>query len=140
MEYDRSSCAFLTLLKQPPQDSQGDCILLAVPKKGRLYERVVQLLNGAGLDFVRTHRLDIAPCTRTPVTVVFLPAADIAHYVGEGNVDIGGVMGEAAWACMILLCGFREDGGGQGLTGRGIGVTLYLCTSDDCKTTIGMLL
>lgn len=76
-------------LLRPAQDPASDRILLAVPKKGRLYERVVQLLHGAGLDFVRVNRLDIAPCARAPVTVVFLPAADIATYVGEGNVDVG---------------------------------------------------
>jgi ATP phosphoribosyltransferase len=34
-------------------------------------------------------RLDIADCTGLPVTLVFLPAHDIATYVGEGNVDMG---------------------------------------------------
>jgi ATP phosphoribosyltransferase len=74
---------------QPTQTTESERILLAVPKKGRLFERVVQLLQGAGLDFARKTRLDIAPCTRAPVTIVFLPAADIAQYVGEGEVDMG---------------------------------------------------
>lgn len=64
-------------------------ILLAVPKKGRLYERVLKILEGAGLDHIRAPRLDIATCIREPVTIVFLPAADIAAYVAEGNVDMG---------------------------------------------------
>ncbi|CAM9572882.1 unnamed protein product, partial [Hapterophycus canaliculatus] len=34
-------------------------------------------------------RVDIAHCSDLPVTLVFLPAHDIAMYVGEGNVDIG---------------------------------------------------
>ena len=51
--------------------------------------RVMDILKGAGLEHVREHRLDIAVCKRLPVTLVFLPAADIAKYVGEGNVDIG---------------------------------------------------
>lgn len=63
--------------------------LLAVPKKGRLFEKVSQLLAGAGLQFDRPNRLDVAHCTSLPLTIVFLPAADIASYVGEGNVDIG---------------------------------------------------
>jgi len=63
--------------------------LMAVPKKGRLYERVIKLLEGAGLDYHRPNRLDVAHCTSLPVTLVFLPAADIASYVAEGNVDIG---------------------------------------------------
>lgn len=33
--------------------------------------------------------MDIAHCTDLPVTLVFLPAHDIAMFVGEGNVDIG---------------------------------------------------
>lgn len=63
--------------------------LLAVPKKGRLFERVMKMINGAGLDHHRPNRLDVAHCTNLPVTIVFLPASDIASYVGEGNVDIG---------------------------------------------------
>ncbi|ETV91711.1 ATP phosphoribosyltransferase [Aphanomyces invadans] len=64
-------------------------LLFAVPKKGRLHDQVVKFLNGAGLDYTRPHRLDIAHCSSLPVTVVFLPASDIAAYVGEGNVDLG---------------------------------------------------
>ena len=33
--------------------------------------------------------MDVAKCTSLPITIVFLPASDIATYVGEGNVDIG---------------------------------------------------
>ena len=47
------------------------------------------LLEGAGIEFYRPNRLDVAQCTTLPITLVFLPAADIASYVGEGNVDIG---------------------------------------------------
>lgn len=52
--------------------------LLAIPKKGRLYERCMKLLEGAGLDHHRPNRLDVAHCTGLPVTIVFLPASDIA--------------------------------------------------------------
>lgn len=34
-------------------------------------------------------RVDIAQCSDLPVTLVFLPAHDIAMFVGEGDVDIG---------------------------------------------------
>ena len=64
-------------------------MLLAVPKKGRLNEQCMNLLNGAGIEFYRPNRLDVAECTSLPITLVFLPAADIAKYVGEGNVDLG---------------------------------------------------
>jgi ATP phosphoribosyltransferase len=33
--------------------------------------------------------VDIAICSSLPVTLVFLPASDIATYVGEGNLDLG---------------------------------------------------
>lgn len=48
-----------------------------------------QLLETAGFKFERVSRLDIAACSNLPVTLVFLPAADIAKYVGQGNVDMG---------------------------------------------------
>lgn len=66
----------------------GNC-RFAIPKKGRLYEKVTAMLKGAGIEFRREPRLDVALCIDLPITLVFLPAADIAKYVGEGNVDIG---------------------------------------------------
>lgn len=66
-----------------------DHCLFAVPKKGRLYEKVTDMLKGAGVDYHREPRLDIAICKDLDMTMVFLPAADISKYVGEGNVDIG---------------------------------------------------
>lgn len=66
----------------------GNC-RFAIPKKGRLHEKVIEMLKGAGLEFRREPRLDVALCVGQPITLVFLPASDIAKYVGEGNVDIG---------------------------------------------------
>ena len=63
--------------------------LLAVPKKGRLYNKCLKLLEGAGIDFFRPNRLDIAQSTSLPLTLVFLPAKDIALYVYQGMVDMG---------------------------------------------------
>ena len=63
--------------------------LFAVPKKGRLYEKVNTMLQGAGIEYHREPRLDIAICKDLDMTIVFLPAADISKYVGMGNVDIG---------------------------------------------------
>eukprot|EP00730_Choanoeca_flexa_P007941 TRINITY_DN12416_c1_g1_i1.p1 TRINITY_DN12416_c1_g1~~TRINITY_DN12416_c1_g1_i1.p1 ORF type:complete len:293 (+),score=73.20 TRINITY_DN12416_c1_g1_i1:99-977(+) len=71
------------------KNTSEDHLLLAVPKKGRLYERVQAILRGSGLDHIRAPRLDVAACIRQPVTIVFLPAADIAKYVSDGNVDMG---------------------------------------------------
>ncbi|CEM37973.1 unnamed protein product [Vitrella brassicaformis CCMP3155] len=69
--------------------SRDERCLLAVPKKGRLHERCMKLLQGCGLECERAERLDIAHCDNIPITLVFLPAADIPKFVGEGNVDIG---------------------------------------------------
>mmetsp|Transcript_328 Transcript_328/g.952 ORF Transcript_328/g.952 Transcript_328/m.952 type:complete len:245 (-) Transcript_328:877-1611(-) len=66
----------------------GNC-KFAIPKKGRLYEKVAAMLKGSGIDYHREPRLDVALCNGLPLTIIFLPASDIAQYVGEGNVDIG---------------------------------------------------
>lgn len=86
-------------------------LLLAIPKKGRLYEQVTKLLAGSGVEYTRKERLDIAHCKNLPMSIVFLPAADIAAYVAEGNIDIG-ITGEdmvaesEATVDVILKLGF----------------------------------
>ncbi|KAI0464558.1 ATP phosphoribosyltransferase (ATP-PRTase) (ATP-PRT) [Komagataella kurtzmanii] len=67
----------------------NDRLLFAVPKKGRLYEKCVELLRGSDIQFRRSSRLDIALCTNLPLALVFLPAADIPTFVGEGKCDLG---------------------------------------------------
>lgn len=67
----------------------NDRLLFAIPKKGRLYEKCLQFLEGADIKFARNHRLDIALSVNLPVALIFLPAADIPRFVGEGNVDLG---------------------------------------------------
>ncbi|UZJ53368.1 hypothetical protein CBS101457_002688 [Exobasidium rhododendri] len=64
-------------------------MLFAIPKKGRLYEKCLELLQGADVQFKRAHRLDVALVQNHPMALVFLPAADIPRFVGEGNVDLG---------------------------------------------------
>lgn len=71
-----------------PDEGRTQC-LLAVPKKGRIYEKCLEIVLGAGLEHHRPNRLDVAHCTNINVTIVFLPASDIASYVAEGNVDVG---------------------------------------------------
>lgn len=66
-----------------------DKLLIAVPKKGRLYEKTIYLLKKSGLFYSKKERLDIAFCTNMPVGILFLPAKDIAFYVGDGEVDLG---------------------------------------------------
>ncbi|EPQ26300.1 uncharacterized protein PFL1_06235 [Pseudozyma flocculosa PF-1] len=64
-------------------------LLFAIPKKGRLYEKCLELLAGADVQFKRQHRLDVALVHNHNMALVFLPAADIPRFVGEGNVDLG---------------------------------------------------
>ena len=66
----------------------GNC-KFAIPKKGRLYEKVVQMLKGSGIEFHREARLDVALCKGLPITLIFLPAKDIAKFVGDGEIDLG---------------------------------------------------
>ena len=66
-----------------------DRLLFAIPKKGRLHEHCISLLKGADINFHRHNRLDIALVKNLPIALVFLPAPDIAKFVGEGNVDLG---------------------------------------------------
>lgn len=70
-------------------DSLPDRLLFAVPKKGRLNQACLDLLSGSDIQFHRHNRLDIALVKNLPLALVFLPAADIPAFVGEGRVDLG---------------------------------------------------
>ncbi|KAI9842457.1 MAG: ATP phosphoribosyltransferase (ATP-PRTase) (ATP-PRT) [Sclerophora amabilis] len=67
----------------------NDRLLFAVPKKGRLQQPTLELLHGADIKFHRHSRLDIALVHNLPIALIFLPAADIPTFVGEGRVDLG---------------------------------------------------
>lgn len=69
--------------------SLNDRLLFAVPKKGRLQQACLELLAGSDIKFHRHNRLDIALVMNLPLALVFLPAADIPMYVGEGRCDLG---------------------------------------------------
>jgi ATP phosphoribosyltransferase len=63
---------------------------LAIPNKGRLNERTVQILKQAGLDFDDAdERRLYANVKRRDITVMFLRAADIVRFVHSGAVDMG---------------------------------------------------
>jgi ATP phosphoribosyltransferase len=49
----------------------------------------LELLQGADIQFTRSNRLDVALVRNHPIALVFLPAADIPRFVGEGNIDLG---------------------------------------------------
>ncbi|KAF9886059.1 ATP phosphoribosyltransferase (ATP-PRTase) (ATP-PRT) [Aspergillus nanangensis] len=57
--------------------------------KGRLQQATLDLLSGADIQFRRETRLDIALVKNLPIALIFLPAADIPTFVGEGRVDLG---------------------------------------------------
>lgn len=64
-------------------------LLFAIPKKGRLAEKCLELLSGADIQFSRSHRLDVCLVTNHDIALVFLPAADIPSFVGKGDIDLG---------------------------------------------------
>ncbi|KAJ1919058.1 ATP phosphoribosyltransferase (ATP-PRTase) (ATP-PRT) [Mycoemilia scoparia] len=76
-------------MSAPSMPDTSDRLIFAIPKKGRLYEKSLNLLENIGVQFYRKPRHDIALVSNLPVAIVFLPAADIAKYVAEGNVDLG---------------------------------------------------
>ena len=57
--------------------------------EGRLLQAALNLLEGADIQFRRENRLDIALVKNLPLALVFLPAADIPTFVGEGRVSLG---------------------------------------------------
>ncbi|CAG8067477.1 unnamed protein product [Penicillium olsonii] len=57
--------------------------------QGRLQQATLDLLAGCDVQFRRETRLDIALVKNLPIALIFLPAADIPTFVGEGRVDLG---------------------------------------------------
>ena len=57
--------------------------------EGRLHQPTLDVLKGAEISFHRHSRLDIALVKNLPIALVFLPAADIPTFVGEGKVSLG---------------------------------------------------
>ncbi|KAJ7645997.1 ATP phosphoribosyltransferase [Mycena polygramma] len=70
-------------------DALDGRLLFAIPKKGRLHEKCLNILSGADIQFRRHHRLDVCLVLNHNIALVFLPASDIPSFVGKGNVDLG---------------------------------------------------
>ncbi|KAJ6631324.1 ATP phosphoribosyltransferase [Mycena sp. CBHHK59/15] len=70
-------------------DSLNGRLLFAIPKKGRLHEKCLNILAGADIQFRRHNRLDVCLVLNHNIALVFLPASDIPSFVGKGNVDLG---------------------------------------------------
>lgn len=64
-------------------------LLIRWRTEGRLHQPCLDLLQGSDIQFHRHNRLDIALVKNFPLALVFLPAADIPTFVGEGRVDLG---------------------------------------------------
>jgi len=67
----------------------GDQLRIAVPSKGRLQERSLELLRAAGLRFRVSGRRLFALCSETGTRIIFSNVADIPVLVAEGVVDLG---------------------------------------------------
>lgn len=67
----------------------NDRLLIAIPKKGRLYEKCYKILQNADIFFNKNPRLDIALGTNLPVAIIFLRAADIPTFVNNGKCILG---------------------------------------------------
>lgn len=57
--------------------------------EGRLQQKALDILKGADIQFSQEHRQDLALVNNHSIALVFLPAADIPTFVGEGKVDLG---------------------------------------------------
>lgn len=53
-------------------DSLKDRLLFAIPKKGRLHEKCLELLAGADIKYNRAHRLDVALVQNMPIALYVL--------------------------------------------------------------------
>ena len=60
----------------------------AIPNKGRLSERTVQILNHAGLEIEGADERKLYTNVRN-LSVMFLRASDIVRFVHKGAVDVG---------------------------------------------------
>ncbi|KAG5933262.1 ATP phosphoribosyltransferase (ATP-PRTase) (ATP-PRT) [Claviceps monticola] len=87
-------------------------LLFAVPKKGRLNQAALNLLEGADIQFHRENRLDIALVKNLPIALIFLPAADIPTFVGQGRVDLGITGWDQVKEHDASVQGFEADGNG----------------------------
>ncbi|ODV57884.1 ATP phosphoribosyltransferase (ATP-PRTase) (ATP-PRT) [Ascoidea rubescens DSM 1968] len=71
-------------------DSLTDRIFFAIPKKGRIHDKCLELLKGADIQFRKIDkRLDIALSTNLPIALVFLRESDIPIFVSKGRCSIG---------------------------------------------------
>ncbi len=68
---------------------ENNSLRIAIPSKGRLKEKSVAILQGAGLKVQTSGRQLFARCPNTDILVIFSHAQDIPGLVYEGVVDLG---------------------------------------------------
>jgi len=76
-------------IRYPNPQFSSNPMLICTIAEGRLLQAALNLLEGADIQFRRESRLDIALVKNLPIALVFLPAADIPTFVGEGRVSLG---------------------------------------------------
>ncbi len=62
---------------------------IAIPKKGRVFEAVFEILADAGFKIRKSERLDFCVCDAIGMEVYFLPAKDIPYAVASGAIQYG---------------------------------------------------
>jgi len=80
----------MTPINDPP--AGDDKLILAVPSKGRLMERSLEIFEQAGLALQRVgHERGYRGAVegRDDIAVLFLSASEIAHYLGSGRAHLG---------------------------------------------------
>lgn len=73
-----------------PKEFNMEILKLAVPNKGRLSEKIYQLLNNAGLNFPSKGERVLQVTTKDGnYSVIFLRTQDIPRFIEQGIADIG---------------------------------------------------
>ncbi len=62
---------------------------IAIPNKGRLFDKTISLLSEAGFKFDISERQLFAPIFNFPMEILFVRADDIPTYIYSGIVDLG---------------------------------------------------
>lgn len=62
---------------------------IAIPNKGRLSEKTIELLQAIGLEFETQERSLMSQVTNLPITILYVRASNIPEYVQDGIVDLG---------------------------------------------------
>ena len=124
-----------------------DNLLIGVPKKGRLHEQCIKLLvDGAGLEYRRPDRVDIAHCKNDPVRLPSVPvllfAVARAHAVVVASCEHAHAPPDASLPLKVLLrircCRFLTNTPSPSLTlcDSTVQVTLVFLPAHDIATYV----